>query len=90
MFLTVIVSLYVFSHAYNLLLFLWYDNPLYQINSHMGATNARYKSEDLQQVRCVNMSVYRIRKCDSHAYVKTWTQETRTQCLIHDYGTHGN
>ncbi|XP_023704147.1 uncharacterized protein LOC111862740 isoform X2 [Cryptotermes secundus] len=40
MFLTVIVSLYVFSHAYNLLLFLWYDNPLYQINSHMGATNA--------------------------------------------------
>jgi hypothetical protein len=44
MFFTVIVSLYVFSHAYNLLLFLWYENSLYQINSHMGVTNARYKS----------------------------------------------
>jgi hypothetical protein len=43
MFFTVIVSLYVFSHAYNLMLFLWYDNPLYHINSHMGVTNARYK-----------------------------------------------
>ncbi|XP_069704325.1 uncharacterized protein [Periplaneta americana] len=40
MFLTVIVSLYVFSHAYNLLLWLWYDNLGYQINSQMGVTNA--------------------------------------------------
>ncbi|KAJ9591648.1 hypothetical protein L9F63_001793 [Diploptera punctata] len=40
MFLTVIVSLYVFSHAYNLLLILWYDNCEYQINSQMGVTNA--------------------------------------------------
>jgi hypothetical protein len=71
MFLTVIVSLYVFSHAYNLLLFLWYDNPLYQINSHMGATNARYKFEDLQSVHCVKMIMYRIQKYDIHAYVKT-------------------
>jgi hypothetical protein len=51
MFLTVIVSLYVFSHAYNLLLFLWYDNPLYQINSHMGATNARY----VRNIQCAKM-----------------------------------
>ena len=41
MFLTVIVSLYVFSHAYNLLLLLWYDKCEYQINSHMGVSNAR-------------------------------------------------
>ncbi|KAJ8873828.1 hypothetical protein PR048_024664 [Dryococelus australis] len=41
MFLTVIVSLYVFSHAYNLLLFLWYKDVRYHINSHMGVTNAR-------------------------------------------------
>ncbi|XP_063231238.1 transmembrane protein 117-like isoform X2 [Bacillus rossius redtenbacheri] len=40
MFLTVIVSLYMFSHAYNLLLFLWYNDASYQINSHMGVTNA--------------------------------------------------
>jgi hypothetical protein len=59
MFLTVIVSLYVFSHAYNLLLFLWYDNLLYHINSHMGVTNARYKFEDLQYVHCVKMNMYR-------------------------------
>ncbi|KAK7868906.1 hypothetical protein R5R35_014216 [Gryllus longicercus] len=40
MFLTVIVSLYVFSHAYNLLLMLWYENCQLQINSQMGVTNA--------------------------------------------------
>ncbi|XP_049860353.1 transmembrane protein 117-like isoform X3 [Schistocerca gregaria] len=40
MFLTVIVSLYVFSHGYNLLLALWYDNCLLHINSDMGVTNA--------------------------------------------------
>jgi len=49
MFFTVIVSLYVFSHAYNLLLFLWYDNPHYHINSHMGVTNARYKFRDVNK-----------------------------------------
>nr|CAD7442041.1 unnamed protein product [Timema bartmani] len=40
MFLTVIVSLYVFSHAYNLLLVLWYDNCHYKIDSKMAVTSA--------------------------------------------------
>lgn len=41
MFLTVIVSLYVFSHAYNVLLVMWYSDCEYRINSAMGVTNAR-------------------------------------------------
>nr|CAD7259492.1 unnamed protein product [Timema shepardi] len=40
MFLTVIVSLYVFSHAYNLLLVMWYDNWHYKIDSKMAVTSA--------------------------------------------------
>nr|CAD7427530.1 unnamed protein product [Timema monikensis] len=40
MFLTVIVSLYVFSHAYNLLLVMWYDNYHYKIDSKMAVTSA--------------------------------------------------
>jgi hypothetical protein len=83
MFLTVIVSLYVFSHAYNLLLFLWYDNPLYQINSHMGATNARYEFEDLQNVRCVKISMYHIRYIRDIAHSVSYTTGL-------DYSTRGN
>lgn len=40
MFLTVIVSLYVFSHAYNLLLLIFYNKSHYHIDSRMGITYA--------------------------------------------------
>ena len=41
MFLTVIVSLYLFSHIYNLLLHVWYFDMSYIITSEMSVTNAR-------------------------------------------------
>ncbi|XP_054266172.1 uncharacterized protein LOC128988678 isoform X2 [Macrosteles quadrilineatus] len=40
MFLTVIVSLYLFSHVYNLLMIVFYDKPSYYIDSRMGITYA--------------------------------------------------
>ncbi|KAF6199979.1 hypothetical protein GE061_006277 [Apolygus lucorum] len=40
MFLTVILSLYLFSHVYNLLLQYFYTKPSYKINSAMGLTNS--------------------------------------------------
>ena len=42
-FLTVIVSLYLFSHAYNVLLVLTFPaSKQYTIDSKMGVTNSRY------------------------------------------------
>ena len=44
-FLTVIVSLYLFSHAYNVLLVLTYNNSKdYTISSEMGVSNSRFVS----------------------------------------------
>uniref|UniRef100_A0A1B6CIG3 Transmembrane protein 117 n=2 Tax=Clastoptera arizonana TaxID=38151 RepID=A0A1B6CIG3_9HEMI len=40
MFLTVIISLYIFSHIYNLLIMLFYKKPHYHIDSRMGITYA--------------------------------------------------
>lgn len=41
-FFTVIVSLYLFSHAYNVILVLTYPaSKQYTINSEMGVTNSR-------------------------------------------------
>ncbi|KAG8306024.1 hypothetical protein J6590_056699 [Homalodisca vitripennis] len=40
MFLTVIMSLYLFSHVYNLLMLVFYDKPSYHIDSRMGITYA--------------------------------------------------
>ncbi|XP_075212838.1 uncharacterized protein LOC142319439 isoform X2 [Lycorma delicatula] len=40
MFLTVIISIYLFSHVYNLLLWLFYNKPYYYIDSRMGITYA--------------------------------------------------
>ncbi|RZF38547.1 hypothetical protein LSTR_LSTR006142 [Laodelphax striatellus] len=40
MFLTGIISLYLFSHVYNLILLIFYDKPYYFIDSRMGITYA--------------------------------------------------
>ena len=42
-FFTVIISLYLFSHAYNVLLVLTFPaSKQFTINSEMGVTNSRY------------------------------------------------
>ncbi|XP_066903151.1 transmembrane protein 117 isoform X1 [Halyomorpha halys] len=40
MFLTVILSLYIFSHIYNLILHIFYNKPRYHIDSRMGLSNS--------------------------------------------------
>ncbi|KAK9509714.1 hypothetical protein O3M35_006970 [Rhynocoris fuscipes] len=40
MFLTVILSLYLFSHVYNFIIDIFYNKPNYRIDSRMGLTNS--------------------------------------------------